>query len=107
MQKIVMMLVALMCLGCTSRESAPQEETHGLCGAYSEESLLGEYEQHLFDSICTANALSLRALSVSRQVVAGTNYKYVCEDEQSDTVRMVVFVPLPCYDSAIEWRIEK
>lgn len=33
--------------------------------------------------------------SVATQVVAGTNYKFICTDDSENVVKVVIFKPLP------------
>ena len=74
------------------------EET--LCGGFSEQRPLTAEDSALFAQVAEPNALAnLRPISVSTQVVAGTNYLFVCETKDSgDSARKVtvrIFRPLP------------
>ena len=67
-----------------------------LVGAYGKSGKLSAEEDSLFNAAVLSRAgLRLRPLKVSRQVVAGMNYRYECVDENGQKVEVVVYQPLP------------
>ncbi len=65
-------------------------------GAYGKSDKLGAEEDSLFRAaVLSCAGLRLKPLKVSRQVVAGTNFRYECVDENGRKVEVVVFQPLP------------
>ena len=67
-----------------------------LVGAYGKSSRLTAEEDSLFKAVVLShNGLQLRPVRVSRQVVAGINYRYECIDPNKCKVEIVVYQPLP------------
>ena len=67
-----------------------------MVGAFGKSTKLTSEEDSLFKAVVLSHSnLQLKPLKVSRQVVAGTNYKYECINENKRTVEVVIFQPLP------------
>ncbi len=80
--------------------SLPVEEEVGMVGAYSESRLLTPEDSIVFEKATADYAyLNLSPKSVMSQVVAGTNYVFLCEMKGPDGVsaeaQVLVFEPLP------------
>lgn len=90
--------MALFCLtSCNANkgtESKQEIDNRFMAGAYADFRSITDEEMQLFRSAYTHNA-KLTPQSVATQVVAGTNYKFVCTDNSGNVVRIVVFKPLP------------
>ncbi len=70
--------------------------TRQMTGAFDRSSKLTTKEDSLFKAVVLNHRdLQLKPLKVSRQVVAGTNYRYECIDKSKKKVEVVVYEPLP------------
>ena len=94
MNRILAMMIALVGLiGCACGNGTG---TKGITGAYSKAGKLSEEEKAIFSEVVSPYVEpELKAEKVSRQVVAGTNYCFVCKDPDGKRVEVVVYVPLP------------
>ena len=94
MNRILAMMIALVGLiGCSCGNGTG---TKGITGAYSKAGKLSEEEKAIFSEVVSPYVEpELKAEKVSRQVVAGTNYCFVCKDPDGKRVEVVVYVPLP------------
>lgn len=63
------------------------------CGAYAEYRNLTNEDLQLFHSTYSYK-LKLTPQSVATQVVAGTNYKFICTDESGRDIQVMIFKPL-------------
>ena len=68
-----------------------------MVGAFDKSTKLTIEEDSLFKAVVLSHEdLQLKPLKVSRQVVAGTNYRYECVDVTTGKkVEVVVYQPLP------------
>lgn len=67
-----------------------------LVGAYGKSGRLTAAEDSLFRAVVLPHAdLQLKPRKVSRQVVAGTNYRFECVDKKGRRTEVVVYQPLP------------
>jgi len=71
-------------------------EPQPLAGGYGEYRDLIDEEQAFFESVYQGE-VALTPKQVATQVVAGTNYRFLCESAEGVTYRVTIFVPLPCY----------
>jgi len=46
--------------------------------------------------------IELTPVNVSTQVVAGTNYKFVCKDKSGSTYHVIIYQKLPAYGGEAE-----
>ncbi len=75
---------------CASTQKEP------MVGAFDKSTKLTEAEDSLFKAVVLSHSdLQLRPLKVSRQVVAGMNYRYECVDKNKKKVEVIVYEPLP------------
>lgn len=88
---IVAIASALAVMGCTSQRMAEKEV---LCGGYTKFRKMTAEERTLFADTYKSET-QLTPSAVATQVVAGTNYKFRCEDKQSHTYEVVIYKPLP------------
>ena len=67
-----------------------------MVGAYGKSTRLTAEEDSLFNVVVLSHSdLQLKPIKVSRQVVAGTNYRYECVDSNKKKVEVFVYEPLP------------
>lgn len=67
-----------------------------MLGAFGKSTKLTTEEDSLFKAVVLSHSdLQLKPLKVARQVVAGTNYRYECVDNNKKKVEVVVYEPLP------------
>ena len=67
-----------------------------MVGAFDKSTKLTAEEDSLFKAVVLSHAdLQLMPIKVSRQVVAGTNYRYECVDTHKSKVEVVIYQPLP------------
>ena len=81
---------------CTNKgaEAYTASNKKYLCGAYAGNRALTEEDIQVFKSAYNYK-LKMTPQSVSTQVVAGTNYKFICTDESDNVVEVMIFKPLP------------
>ena len=72
-----------------------------MTGAYTDGRALTDEELTLFRKTYKGKT-KLTPVSVSTQVVAGTNYRFVCKDKAGKQVIVVIFQTLPCYGGKAE-----
>ena len=70
-------------------------QKHDMVGAYTEGHQVSNEEMTLFNETYKGKE-KLTPVSVSTQVVAGTNYRFVCKNEKGKKVTVVIFKALPC-----------
>lgn len=96
--------IALLLLGssCSTKEGTKQisnqnpsqKEEMPMVGAYSPYRDLEQEEQALFERVYSG-AKKLVPEKVSTQVVAGTNYKFLCKDAAGTPFYVTIYEPLP------------
>lgn len=93
------MLAALLVAfaGCRSHRPAQGSVVDDvMVGAYTEHRAATDREVALFHQACAAFGLQgLTPQSVATQVVAGTNYLFLCADRNQRRVSVTIFEPLP------------
>lgn len=89
------------CGGPAKRAEKQQEKTN-LCGGYTQQRPLEVSERELFRQVTAGmTGVSYTPESVATQVVAGTNYRFVCKaktvtaDPETYEAEIIVFKPLP------------
>ena len=93
MNTIKTLALATIIIGMASCASTKKTQ---MVGAFGKSTKLTTEEDSLFKAVVLSHSnLQLKPLKVSRQVVAGTNYKYECINENKRTVEVVIFQPLP------------
>ena len=94
MNRLFSMIIALVSLiGCSCGNG---NGTKAVTGAYSKAVKLSEEEKAIFSEVVAPYVdPELKAEEVSRQIVAGTNYCFVCKDPDGRKVNVVVYAPLP------------
>jgi len=70
-------------------------EEQPVCGGYSDYREPMPDEVAFFESTY-AGAPKLKPEAVATQVVAGTNYRFRCVDNNGERYEVTIFVPLPC-----------
>lgn len=68
-----------------------------MAGAYGGYEKVDQQEKAIFEEAVKAydETLVLKPKKVSRQVVAGTNYRFLCKDSGHKTRTVVIYAPLP------------
>lgn len=110
MKKILILSVfALFTAACGRTQSAPatsreaqSEDKELLCGGYTNQRPLGPEEKVLFETLTAGlSGVAYTPESVATQVVAGTNYRFICSaktaipEPQTYRAEITVFKPLP------------
>ena len=80
----------------TSGEEKPQ-----MVGAYTEGRIPTKDEIELFKDTYKGD-IELTPITVSTQVVAGTNYKFVCKDKSGSPYQVIIYQKLPAYGGEAE-----
>lgn len=92
-------LVISSCGPCPDKEEIADNDTlEELCGGYTRQRDLTGDEMEMFRAVTSSGNAAYTPLSVSTQVVAGTNYRFWCryQDAQgSGHCWITVFKPLP------------
>lgn len=100
MKKYIYAIACMAFMGLTSCSNKPVEthvaeaDSTYMVGAYADFRALSDEDKQLFETVY-AHQGKLTPQSVATQVVAGTNYKFICTDEGGEVVKVVVFKPLP------------
>ena len=98
MNTIKTLALATIIIGMASFASTQRSQMEG---AFGKSTKLTTEEDSLFKAVVLSHSnLQLKPLKVSRQVVAGTNYRYECVDNNKKKVEVVVYEPLPGQDDA-------
>lgn len=93
MNAIKTLALATIIIGMASCASTRKTQ---MVGAFGKSTKLTTEEDSLFKTVVLSHSnLQLKPLKVSRQVVAGTNYRYECVDNNKKKVEVVVYEPLP------------
>lgn len=98
MNTIKTLALATIIIGMASCASIQKSQMEGTFGKSTK---LTTEEDSLFKAVVLSHSnLQLKPLKVSRQVVAGTNYRYECVDNNKKKVEVVAYEPLPGQDDA-------
>ncbi len=98
MNTIKTLALATIIIGMASCASTQKSQMEG---AFGKSTKLTTEEDSLFKAVVLSHSnLQLKPHKVSRQVVAGTNYRYECMDNNKKKVEVVVYEPLPGQDDA-------
>lgn len=93
MNTIKTLALATIIIGMASCASTRKTQ---MVGAFGKSTKLTTEADSLFKAVVLSHSnLQLKPLKVSRQVVAGTNYRYECVDNNKKKVEVVVYKPLP------------
>ena len=97
--KYLLTIASIACLCITSCanknvETNNESENQYMVGAYADYRSLNNEDRQLFESTYSHKA-KLTPQSVATQVVAGTNYKYICTNDSDKVIKVVIFKPLP------------
>lgn len=93
MNTIKTLALATIIIGMVSCASTQRSQMEG---AFGKSTKLTTEEDSLFKAVVLSHSnLQLKPHKVSRQVVAGTNYRYECVDNNQKKVEVVVYEPLP------------
>ena len=117
---IALLAVGCNCQGCKTKECSTTENTtvvknnKKLVGGYAAQRDVTPEDSTFFEGVIAKSGSSIQytAQTVSKQVVAGTNYKFICEanDPATNTkysVEIVIYKPLPNQGDAKISSIEK
>jgi len=78
-----------------------EEEKPEMVGAYDDGRTPTKDEIELFKDTYKGN-IELTPITVSTQVVAGTNYKFVCKDKSGSIYQVIIYQKLPAYGGEAE-----
>ena len=99
---IAILAATLLACGGPGRRAEKQPQKTVLCGGYTQQRPLSDAERALFRQVTDSLAgVSYTPESVATQVVAGTNYRFVCTakaatpDLATYKAEVVVYQPLP------------
>ena len=93
MNTIKTLALATIIIGMASCASIQKTQMEG---AFGKSTKLTTEEDSLFKAVVLSHSnLQLKPLKVSRQAVAGTNYRYECVDNNKKKVEVVIYEPLP------------
>ena len=96
----MLLVSAVMITGCGNHLAKQQAaaDSEQICGGFTGQRELTEGEMAMFRSVTGTGDMTLTPLSVSTQVVAGTNYRFWCRYQDKETSGhcwVVIFKPLP------------
>lgn len=92
MKKTILFAFVAVVVGMTSCGT----NRNVMTGAYDKSTKLSAEEDSIFRvAVSSHSELNLKPLKVSRQVVAGMNYRYTCVDTNKNKVEVVIYEPLP------------
>lgn len=100
MKNYIFAIASMAFMGLASCSNKPvdalvaEADSTYMVGAYADFRALSDEDRQLFETVYAHHG-KLTPQSVATQVVAGTNYKFVCTDEAGNVVKVVVFKPLP------------
>ena len=96
-------VVAVFFLSSCTKNAVKEEPGRNgqLVGAYTGARSVSKEELALFRATYKGEVV-LTPESVATQVVAGTNYKFVCKDKQGKRYQVVIYQKLPCYGGEAE-----
>ena len=97
-------VVAVMMSSCSNSKDTVKAETdtqEHLVGAYTDGREVSKEELELFQATYKGD-VALTPESVSTQVVAGTNYKFICRDRNGKKYQVVIYQKLSCYGGGSE-----
>lgn len=89
---------ALVLAACGTSQNQNISNSQQICGGYTEQREPGDEEMELFRSVTAGENATYTPLSVSTQVVAGTNYRFWCryqDEKSSGHCWITIFKPLP------------
>lgn len=92
---IALTCVTMLGVSCTKPASETQSKFPAACGGYTDYRALAEEDATLFAEVYDAEP-ALTPYAVATQVVAGSNYRFLCRDEAEQEYVVSIFVPLPC-----------
>ena len=90
-------MATVLCGGCGSRNTSANASSEQLCGGYTDPQTPTDEELEMFYKLASGESTELTPISVSRQVVNGTNYKFLCvfRDEQGKQGNCIVNIYKP------------
>ena len=93
-------VAALMLTSCSGNKTVSNEMPQ-MVGAYTNYRDVTQEEKALFNDTYKGE-VRLTPLKVMTQVVAGTNYRFLCKDEKDSHYEVVIFRALPAYGGNAE-----
>lgn len=98
----ILAAILLTACGGPAKRTEKQQEKTILCGGYTQQRPLEVSEHELFRQVTAGmTGVSYTPESVGTQVVAGTNYRFVCKaktvtpNPETYRAEVIVFKPLP------------
>ena len=100
----IAVVVAVMTTSCSNTKDILEAETDNrvhLLGAYTDWREVSQEELELFQATYNGD-VALTPECVATQVVAGTNYKFICHDRNGKKYQVIIYQKLPCDGSEAE-----
>jgi len=99
MYKYIISVLLLVASACSCNSTKPDSQTNEevLCGGYGKETPLESEDSAVWNAAIASrpDLKDCKPLVVSRQVVAGMNYDFTCNDKNGKKITVKVFAPLP------------
>lgn len=101
-------LLCTMMLGVSCAKPAQQSQsaTPVVCGGCTDYRALTDADEALFAKVYDVEP-ALTPYQVATQVVAGTNYRFLCRDAAGEEYTVTIFVPLPCNGGECRMSVSK
>ena len=92
----VQFIILMAMVSCARPALEPKSKFPATCGGYTNYRALTDKDAALFADVYNVEP-ALTPYAVATQVVAGTNYRFLCRDAGKQEYVVTIFVPLPCY----------
>lgn len=92
---IALACITLLGVSCAKPIPPKQSDFPAACGGYTDYRALTDEDAELFANVYVVPP-ALTPYAVATQVVAGTNYRFLCRDAAEQEYVVTIFVPLPC-----------
>lgn len=93
-----LVIAASISCGCGRKQAGDIAAQEQVCGGYSNPQQLSQEESEMFYALVKDEKTEFTPLSVSRQVVNGTNYKFLCTfrdpEGNSGSCFVIIYKPL-------------
>lgn len=96
--------ITMLGVACAKPAGKAQSDFPAACGGYTDYRALSDEDVTLFTDVYDAEP-TLTPYAVATQVVAGTNFRFLCRDAALQEYVVTIFVPLPCYADTQQPRV--
>lgn len=94
MKNLTFIAIICLCLTACICKNRVSDNSKYMCGAYTGNRAITDDDIKVFDTAYSYKT-ELTPRSVSTQVVAGINYRFICTDKENNEIAVVIFKPLP------------